>query len=254
MDTSSQSHNQPSKYDAYEDLGLSRSLECGELKSRISEKLSHVPPSDNAEMDKLQTLRTILGSPDARKVYDRELSDPTVTTLGVRRLREIASSVTETTSDASSYAQSTGQSHPWEQSYQTQAAAPSSTTTASSQAVPSSGVSVNIDFSKFAITEHRSRSSSLMWALGWGWIFLGWLYLLLIVLTSGGDSSSSRSSSGSGLLDPLVEAVDQMTTVIAVTGFAFVNTVAMLVFLQLVWNIRYLVGRRRARLNPEPVA
>lgn len=245
MDTSSQSHNQPSKYDAYEDLGLSRSLECGELKSRISEKLSHVPPSDNAEMDKLQTLRTILGSPDARKVYDRELSDPTVTTLGVRRLREIASSVTESTSDASSYAQSTEQSHPWEQSYQTQAAAPSSTTTASSQAVPSSGVSVNIDFSKFAITEHRSRSSSLMWALGWGWIFLGWLYLLLIVLTSGGDSSSSYS---------LAQEAVQMTAVVAVTGFAFVNTVAMLVFLQLVWNIRYLVGRRRARLNPEPVA
>lgn len=245
MDTSSQSHNQPSKYDAYEDLGLSRSLECGELKSRISEKLSHVSPSDNAEMDKLQTLRTILGSPEARKVYDRELSDPTVTTLGVRRLREIASSVTETTSDASSYAQSTEQSHPWEQSYQTQAAAPSSTTTASSQAVPSTGVSVNIDFSKFAITEHRSRSSSLMWALGWGWIFLGWLYLLLIVLTSGGDSSSSYS---------LTQEAVQMTAVVAVTGFAFVNTVAMLVFLQLVWNIRYLVGRRRARSNPEPVA
>lgn len=245
MDTSSQSHNQPSKYDAYEDLGLSRSLECGELKSRISEKLSHVSPSDNAEMDKLQTLRTILGSPDARKVYDRELSDPTVTTLGVRRLREIASSVTETTSDASSYAQSTEQSHPWEQSYQTQTAAPSSTTTASSQAVPSSGVSVNIDFSKFAITEHRSRSSSLMWTLGWGWIFLGWLYLLLIVLTSGGDSSSSYS---------LAQEAVQMTAVVAVTGFAFVNTVAMLVFLQLVWNIRYLVGRRRARSNPEPVA
>lgn len=245
MDTSSQSHNQPSKYDAYEDLGLSRSLECGELKSRISEKLSHVPPSDNAEMDKLQTLRTILGSPDARKVYDRELSDPTVTTLGVRRLREIASSVTESTSDASSYARSTEQSHPWEQSYQTQAAAPSSTTTASSQAVPSSGVSVNIDFSKFAITEHRSRSSSLMWTLGWGWIFLGWLYLLLIVLTSGGDSSSSYS---------LAQEAVQMTAVVAVTGFAFVNTVAMLVFLQLVWNIRYLVGRRRARSNPEPVA
>lgn len=245
MDTSSQSHNQPSKYDAYEDLGLSRSLECGELKSRISEKLSHVSPSDNAEMDKLQTLRTILGSPDARKVYDRELSDPTVTTLGVRRLREIASSVTETTSDASSYAQSTEQSHPWEQSYQTQTAAPSSTTTASSQAVPSTGVSVNIDFSKFAITEHRSRSSSLMWALGWGWIFLGWLYLLLIVLTSGGDSSSSYS---------LTQEAVQMTAVVAVTGFAFVNTVAMLVFLQLVWNIRYLVGRRRARSNPEPVA
>lgn len=245
MDTSSQSHNQPSKYDAYEDLGLSRSLECGELKSRISEKLSHVSPSDNAELDKLQTLRTILGSPDARKVYDRELSDPTVTTLGVRRLREIASSVTETTSDASSYAQSTEQSHPWEQSYQTQTAAPSSTTTASSQAVPSSGVSVNIDFSKFAITEHRSRSSSLMWTLGWGWIFLGWLYLLLIVLTSGGDSSSSYS---------LAQEAVQMTAVVAVTGFAFVNTVAMLVFLQLVWNIRYLVGRRRARSNPEPVA
>lgn len=245
MDTSSQSHNQPSKYDAYEDLGLSRSLECGELKSRISEKLSHVSPSDNAEMDKLQTLRTILGSPDARKVYDRELSDPTVTTLGVRRLREIASSVTETTSDASSYAQSTEQSHPWEQSYQTQTAVPSSTTTASSQAVPSSGVSVNIDFSKFAITEHRSRSSSLMWTLGWGWIFLGWLYLLLIVLTSGGDSSSSYS---------LAQEAVQMTAVVAVTGFAFVNTVAMLVFLQLVWNIRYLVGRRRARSNPEPVA
>ncbi|UBI06739.1 hypothetical protein LA329_10980 [Corynebacterium falsenii] len=202
-------------------------------------------PSDNAEMDKLQTLRTILGSPEARKVYDRELSDPTVTTLGVRRLREIASSVTETTSDASSYAQSTEQSHPWEQSYQTQAAAPSSTTTASSQAVPSTGVSVNIDFSKFAITEHRSRSSSLMWALGWGWIFLGWLYLLLIVLTSGGDSSSSYS---------LTQEAVQMTAVVAVTGFAFVNTVAMLVFLQLVWNIRYLVGRRRARSNPEPVA
>lgn len=245
MDTSSQSHNQPSKYDAYEDLGLSRSLECGELKSRISEKLSHVSPSDNAEMDKLQTLRTILGSPDARKVYDRELSDPTVTTLGVRRLREIASSVTESTSDASSYARSTEQSHPWEQSYQTQAAAPSSTTTASSQAVPSSGVSVNIDFSKFAITEHRSRSSSLMWTLGWGWIFLGWLFLLLIVLTSGGDSSSSYS---------LAQEAVQMTAVVAVTGFAFVNTVAMLVFLQLVWNIRYLVGRRRARSNPEPVA
>ncbi len=245
MDTSSQSHNQPSKYDAYEDLGLSRSLECGELKSRISEKLSHVSPTDNAEMDKLQTLRTILGSPEARKVYDRELSDPTVTTLGVRRLREIASSVTESTSDASSYAQGTEQSHPWEQSYQTQAAAPSSTTTASSQAVPSSGVSVNIDFSKFAITEHRSRSSSLMWTLGWGWIFLGWLYLLLIVLTSGGDSSSSYS---------LAQEAVQMTAVVAVTGFAFVNTVAMLVFLQLVWNIRYLVGRRRARSNPEPVA
>ena len=245
MDTSSQSHNQPSKYDAYEDLGLSRSLECGELKSRISEKLSHVSPTDNAEMDKLQTLRTILGSPEARKVYDRELSDPTVTTLGVRRLREIASSVTESTSDASSYAQGTEQSHPWEQSYQTQAAAPSSTTTASSQAVPSTGVSVNIDFSKFAITEHRSRSSSLMWALGWGWIFLGWLYLLLIVLTSGGDSSSSYS---------LTQEAVQMTAVVAVTGFAFVNTVAMLVFLQLVWNIRYLVGRRRARSNPEPVA
>jgi len=245
VDTSSQSHNQPSKYDAYEDLGLSRSLECGELKSRISEKLSHVSPTDNAEMDKLQTLRTILGSPEARKVYDRELSDPTVTTLGVRRLREIASSVTESTSDASSYAQGTEQSHPWEQSYQTQAAAPSSTTTASSQAVPSTGVSVNIDFSKFAITEHRSRSSSLMWALGWGWIFLGWLYLLLIVLTSGGDSSSSYS---------LTQEAVQMTAVVAVTGFAFVNTVAMLVFLQLVWNIRYLVGRRRARSNPEPVA
>lgn len=245
MDTSSQSHNQPSKYDAYEDLGLSRSLECGELKSRISEKLSHVSPSDNAEMDKLQTLRTILGSPDARKVYDRELSDPTVTTLGVRRLREIASSVTETTSDASFYAQSTEQSHPWEQSYQTQTAAPSSTAKASSQAVPGTGVSVNIDFSKFAITEYRSRSSSLMWALGWGWIFLGWLYLLLIVLTSGGDSSSSYS---------LTQEAVQMTAVVAVTGFAFVNTVAMLVFLQLVWNIRYLVGWRRARSNPEPVA
>lgn len=245
MDTSSQSHNPPSKYDEYEDLGLSRSLECGELRSRNSEKLSHVSPSDNAETDKLQTLRTILGSPNARKVYDRELSDPTVTTLGVRRLREIASSVTESTSDASSYAQSTEQSHPWEQSYQTQTAAPSFTTTASSQAVPSSGVSVNIDFSKFAITEHRSRSSSLMWALGWGWIFLGWLYLLLIVLTSGEDSSSSHS---------LTQEAVQMTTVIAVTGFAFVNTVAMLVFLQLVWSIRYLVGRRRARSNLEPVA
>lgn len=299
MNEQSTGNNQSEKYDAYEDLGLSRSLDCRELSDRLGERISGVSPDDAAELDKLNTMRTILASQATRDVYDRELDDPTVSTLGVRRLREIASRVASSHSTEGSelgtnppisqdssfgtgYA--TASAHPVSQplgqhapqhvphnnhtaQYQPpagqeyapntpfaagnvqpggQAHVPPQTVGSPSQtAQGGSGFNINVDFSKFPITEHRSRSGSLMWAIGWGWIFLGWLYLLLQLLTFDGGESSSRGREGMwGELSTYSQQMDQVTSILGVVILVIFNTVATAVFLQLLWNIRYLVGKR----------
>ena len=106
-------------------------------------------------------------------------------------------------------------------------------------------VNVSLDFSAFAITEERSRSRSLMWTIGWGWIFLTWLYMLLVLLTTDFDSTAETSSGLLGMISGYEKAMDEVGKMVGTLGFVLLNTIGSLVFLQFVWNIRNYLGRRQ---------
>ncbi|RAV33613.1 hypothetical protein [Corynebacterium heidelbergense] len=87
--------------------------------------------------------------------------------------------------------------------------------------------SVEINMSNIGVKEDRHPSQSLMWTIGYGIILLPWLYLLFRLVALGLNSYDRR-----------------MSDVYSAGFFAAAHTAAMLVFLNLLWNIRKLMGRR----------
>ncbi|KXB50443.1 hypothetical protein HMPREF1861_01223 [Corynebacterium kroppenstedtii] len=85
-----------------------------------------------------------------------------------------------------------------------------------------------------------------MWTIGLGIIAIVWLYLgirLLGVAFTSGSSSSGDDSWMSDLVDSANKA-DASLGVLLNIVFTLLHTVAMLVFLQLFWNIRVLLWKR----------
>lgn len=110
----------------------------------------------------------------------------------------------------------------------------------------SSSSSVNIDLAKFAVSPERKRRESLIWTIGLGIIAIVWLYLgirLLGVAFTSGSSSSGDDSWMSDLVDSANKA-DASLGVLLNIVFTLLHTVAMLVFLQLFWNIRVLLWKK----------
>lgn len=107
----------------------------------------------------------------------------------------------------------------------------------------SSSSSVNIDLPKFAVSPERKRRESLMWTIGLGIIAIVWLYLgIRLVAFTSGSSSSGDDSWMSDLVDS-ANTADALLGVLLIIVFTLLHTVAMLVFLQLFWNIRVLLWK-----------
>lgn len=112
------------------------------------------------------------------------------------------------------------------------------------QSTPSS--SVNIDLAKFAVSPERKRRESLMWTIGLGIIAIVWLYLGIRLLGFAFTSGSSSSGDG-GWISELVDSANKANAALSVLTnivFTLLHTIAMIVFLQLLWNIRVLLWKK----------
>lgn len=112
---------------------------------------------------------------------------------------------------------------------------------------------------RFAVEPSRQRSESIMWAIGWGIVFLPWLVALLsfIGATIGGAVAGSQASSMMEEYDAIEELLEldrmvsgmqqiaRLLSLIATGTFAALHTIGCVVFLQLVWTIRKIVGRNQ---------
>lgn len=240
------------KYDAYEDLGLSRSLSSAELSQRIDTKISTVDPTNVAELDKLQTIRSILGSQHRRASYDAMLNDSAVHDLGVAQLRSIAAQPEEKDDPAAaaqSWTTQTVSSSPLSGQQRAFGQASPAFVSEGQGAQGTRSVNVSLDVSSFYVTDERPRSSSLMWTIGWGWIFLTWLYMLFVLMTT--DFSSSAESSGGlfSMISGYEKQIDEVSKMLGTLGFVLLNTIGCLVFLQFVWNVRNYLGRRHQAIQ-----
>lgn len=262
MDATNSHRKSESKYDAYEDLGLDRSLSSEQLDAQIAGMMSRVSPEDTAELDKLQTLRSILGSQPRRFVYDTELSDASVEELGVPRLREIARMSADSSAAPAAPASfgpeftPVASAQPATASAPVAAAQPAAAASAAYAPSPQAdagkagGVDVQISIPDMRITEPRSRNSSWMWTAGWVWIVLVWLYALLKALSfmSGLDDleNTGRNLSLKGLENSEIVFL-LFLELTASLIFAAFNTLATLSVLQMIWNIRHCVGMRKIK-------
>ncbi|AZA12367.1 hypothetical protein [Corynebacterium gerontici] len=157
------------------------------------------------EQDKLSTARAILGNPSNRSVYDAELDDASRTSLDISRLREIAA-----------------MNAPAQQGWN-----------------PAPRQQLQFDTNWFPVAPGRQRSSSLMWAIGTGLIVLAWVYLFLKMAFL---SSAVQQSTG---FTGLFEAADALDSASATAFNVVLFTVCTGVGLQLLWNIRMVMGRRK---------
>ncbi|WP_296106012.1 hypothetical protein [uncultured Corynebacterium sp.] len=106
--------------------------------------------------------------------------------------------------------------------------------------------SVNMDLAKFAVSPERKRRESLMWTIGLGIIAIVWLYLGIRLLGFAFTSGSSSSGDG-GWISELVDSANKANAALSVLTnivFTLLHTIAMIVFLQLLWNIRVLLWKK----------
>ena len=276
--------------DLYEAFALDRSLDTAELAGLIT---THPVPDDAYYRDDLRLARAILSDPLRRSVYDSELATSGEEEIDPVRLEEIAAldSVSSapieptthydwgspaSTEPTSSVSTNTARAHfelPGSEqpmvhpmpSYPLQPAPPVHPTEVL-QAAPMAAGSPSTQrrpFTvRFAVEPSRQRSQSIMWAIGWGIVFLPWLVALLsfIGATVGGAVAGSQASSMMeeyGAIEELLELdrmvsgmqqIARLLSLIATGTFAALHTIGCVVFLQLVWTIRKIVGRNQGLL------
>lgn len=74
-------------YDLYSALGLDRSASCADLAAQIDQRSAAGPTSQASE---LRAARAVLGSPERRAIYDRQLADPTSPPITLQAITELA--------------------------------------------------------------------------------------------------------------------------------------------------------------------
>ena len=273
--------------DLYEAFDLDRSLDTAELAGLIT---SHPVPDDAYYRDDLRLARAILADPLRRSVYDSELATSGEGEIDPARLEEIAAlgsvlsapveptthydwgipASPEPTSPVSTNTERAHFEPPSSERPMAQPAplyplppAPPSHPTEVLQAAPVPAASPSPQrrpFTvRFAVEPSRQRSESIMWAIGWGIVFLPWLVALLsfIGATIGGAVAGSQASSMMeeyGAIEELLELdrmvsgmqqIARLLSLIATGTFAALHTIGCVVFLQLVWTIRKIVGRNQ---------
>ena len=244
-------------YDLYQELNLNREDTSDAHSNELQRRISLLSPQDTVELDKLSTAQKVLGTPERREQYDRELANPRAEEIGIRRLREFANApiVNKTTAPSTSGAHVTPvqqtQQQPQNQWQPQQLSAPApapqnsgwnqpAAPAPAATSIPRGNSAQNqIDFTVFGVGPSRSRSSSLMWTIGLGIIFLGWLVFLCMLIFD--DSGTTQNASELG---KSIEAIDKLGAIMFFSYFAILHTIAMTVFLQLMWNIRKIVGKR----------
>lgn len=222
----------PNHYNLYEDLDLHRAAGPEELRQALSARLAALNPDDDVNRDKLTVATSVLGEPHRRALYDRELDDPNAPEITIRRLREIAESPVSPPIGQQARAQ-TASDDPWLAATRRQRQAPTSAAWGPSNAVPATGQTTQFHASMLGVPANRPRCSSIMWTIGWAVIFLAWLLLLVLLLF--GNKGSDQ-----GLFD----SVSYAGGLFAIAALCILHTIAVLVFCQLLWNIRVLIGRK----------
>ncbi|HCT13761.1 MAG TPA: hypothetical protein DIW82_02905, partial [Corynebacterium nuruki] len=74
-------------YDLYSALGLDRSASCVDLAAQIDR---HSAAGAGAQATELWAARAVLGSPERRAIYDRQLADPTAPAITLQAVTELA--------------------------------------------------------------------------------------------------------------------------------------------------------------------
>lgn len=257
-------------YDIYNDLGLDRSLDSGNIAKILDERLVSTPSSDVANQDRLKTARKLFEDDSRRAAYDKALADPASPEINIGRFRafadgtfsdatarrpqpttsvsrhEAATSGVSTKNSSAAHESPTSATASWTEPEAHEPVSQQSTSHsdgysgysptaahAPSQR-PASGAPnpTGFDLRSLAVSPNRKRTESLMWLIGWMLILLGWLVLLGYLVFDRGSSS-----------DGIFESIEHASALGFLVSFVIFNTAGMLVTLNSIWHLRVYYGR-----------